>query len=625
MKSNKIFILSIISRVIFPPTLLLILLYVSFYLHFLPSYEEDMIKEKKEAIVALTQVTASMVDHYYQNTQSTHYSHGHAKQNAIEALRSLRYGPKGHGYFWLIDTKGHFIMHPNQTELEGRHLSEIVDKKGNAFLTPMSEVTIKKGHAFTSYTWQKNTNDPKRYPKLSYSVLYKRWDWIIGTGVYTDDIQEGITIRKKRFQHNFITILLLALILCSILIFFGIKRERQLVFLEQQAQTANRAKRLFMAKVGHELRTPLNQIWGVSAQLKAGENQIILQRATKMLLGHIDDITTYVSIDEQTITPYFETISINELRGKIIELWWPLCLQRKVALETFTDSYEIKSFVNDFKLIIIVLNSLISNSIKFSTNNNRIKVSVKQDGPNLITFTVEDHGIGISDKRKNKVWEEFTQIDEELDRRYQGLGIGLPLAKKIIETLNGTIDYSSSDKQTTKFFFSIPSTKITSMSDNIEIQPKTDDTSPIKVLMVDDDESNRMLLGSFLKKINVKYVDAVDGVDAVEKFQKEEFDLVLMDIQMPRLDGLEASKSIRKWEKEQSKRPTPIVAVSAFTSNEAKLNTVEAGMCNFLEKPVLKNKLNDIVLYYTSVKKDGRKCNHNDDCCQNTCTIFRRS
>ncbi len=94
---------------------------------------------------------------------------------------------------------------------------------------------------------------------------------------------------------------------------------------------------------------------------------------------------------------------------------------------------------------------------------------------------------------------------------------------------------------------------------------------------------------------------------------------------MPRLDGLEASKSIRKWEKEQKKRPTPIVAVSAFTSNEAKLNTVEAGMCNFLEKPVLKNKLNDIVLYYASVKKDGRVCNHNDDCCQNTCTILKRS
>ena len=381
--------------------------------------------------------------------------------------------------------------------------------------------------------------------------------------------------------------------------------EEALARAKDLAEASVRAKRMFLANMSHEIRTPLHAIMGISDQLiglklTPAQNekvQMISDSATS-LLGIINDVIELSRIEEgrfkiQSVPFYYRHLVKNAFL-----LFKSTAENKGLKYELEIDPALNHLMMGDPTRIRQVLLNLLSNAVKF-TEQGKVKLSCSlkvKDEQEYISIVCSDTGIGMNDDMKKRLFVDFSQEDESFQRKYGGSGLGLAITNELIKLMKGTIGVESEKNKGTTVTVSLPYQEavetLPAIPDKQEVDPSL--LKGKRILVAEDNQFNRLLLEMIFQKHHFSYTMVVNGLEAVERTESEDFDIILMDIQMPEMDGIEAMKKIR----EQNKN-LKILAVTANAIKEELDDYLNKGFDDYLTKPFdetqLLNKMNEVI------------------------------
>lgn len=361
------------------------------------------------------------------------------------------------------------------------------------------------------------------------------------------------------------------------------------------ANEAGKAKTAFLANMSHEIRTPLNGIMGMHSLIKETplneEQKEYLEYArssSETLLGVINDILDLSVIDSGNVVIENRPYDLRKMVYTLVENAKSYTNKDDVAIVVEIDP-QIPAIISGDKLRMTqILNNLLSNAVKF-TEVGEIKIACVNENESLLVG-VKDSGIGIPDDKMEMIFEKFTQIDSSFRKKYKGAGLGLSISKRLVEMMGGEISVRSNfpDKGTT-FFFKVPLLLAQSyeISDSSEIKVTSNSLLGKKILLAEDNPVNKELVNRYLEKEGCVIKNVNNGLEAFELYKNERFDILLMDIQMPVMDGIEATRKIREYESEKGIR-TPIVALTAYAMKTDRDKFLSAGMDGYISKPFSK-------------------------------------
>lgn len=377
-----------------------------------------------------------------------------------------------------------------------------------------------------------------------------------------------------------------------------------------KAQQASKAKETFLANMSHEIRTPLNGIIGFLREL-ARQPLTDLQKkyvensttASKHLLSIINNILDISKIEAGEMSLEMEDFVFDKVIANVVTVLEPSVKKKglKLIKQISKDVHEV--FKGDILRLEQILFNLVGNSLKF-TSKGRIflKCEVLKDAKTFqrLVISVIDTGIGMEQNFAEKIFNKFSQEDKAVTRKFGGTGLGMAITKELIELMNGKINVLSEKDKGTTISFVIDLEKgnfcnIKKVQEEIDI-----DISGINVLLVEDNILNRMVVINSLKYFNCNITEAVNGIEAVEIVKDKSFDIILMDMQMPEMDGIEATVKIR----EELKLQTPIIALTANAFKSEVERCKDAGMNDYITKPFEEFNLIETISRYTGRQKD---------------------
>lgn len=399
------------------------------------------------------------------------------------------------------------------------------------------------------------------------------------------------------------------------------ERERQAAL--NDARRANAAKSNFLAKMSHEMRTPLNGVLGVAEVLEQLVENPDQKRMVKVM--H-DSGTLLLSIINDLLD--MSKIEADQLEIEALPFVPSELAQRLETVHTLKASEKNISFgvsmigdcdgarMGDQHRILQIMHNVISNAVKF-TETGAVRVLVDCSNDAEVSIRVEDTGIGMSAEQQSQVFEEFGQADNSIARRFGGTGLGMPIVRRLVEMMGGTIDLVSAPDKGTLVIIKLPLAR-TDIADSPPVQmPVAMDTVDLKglrVLAADDNRTNRMILGAMMGQLGIAAVLVADGTEALETYDREEFDLVILDISMPDMDGVTVQREIRKREVERALfagkgNPATLLPIVAFTANAMSHQVetyVHSGFDDCLTKPLQLDKLRTAL--GRLIDERGRRC-----------------
>ena len=365
----------------------------------------------------------------------------------------------------------------------------------------------------------------------------------------------------------------------------------------EELKQAEKAKSIFLANMSHEIRTPLNAIIGFVELLKSknldeeSKKYVeVISKSSKMLLNILNDILDLSKIEAGKLTIEKVVFNLKEEILVVLDLLRLKAIEKHINLkEEFLNLPKfIKSDPTRLKQVII---NLLSNAIKFTPENKNIYARFEYKD-NKLFVSIRDEGIGMTPEQAEKIFEPFKQADDSTTRKYGGTGLGVTISKKIVELLGGELKLKTEPNKGSEFYFEIP-VEVVENYEKKDIEIK--DIFDAKVLMVEDNKANQMFLGVVLKKLNLTYDIAENGEEAIEKYKNNHYDIILMDENMPVMNGIEAVKHIREYEKTHNLIHTPIISVTANALEGDKERFLKAGFDGYVAKPIDINKLKEIL------------------------------
>lgn len=384
-----------------------------------------------------------------------------------------------------------------------------------------------------------------------------------------------------------------------------------------KVEKATRSKTRFLSSMSHELRTPLNGIIGTSSLILSESNVPeniknhidVIKYSSEHMLHIINDILDFSKLDANKMELKESPFSILNCLKNVVSSFSLQYKTNEIDFVTNFPEHELDSIkiISDEIKLSQVINNLLSNSLKF-THSGSVEFSVKinetSDSNMNLYFEIKDTGIGIAKDKQEEIFQAFSQVhSEDLKRRYGGSGLGLTISRELVNMLGGKLELDSELNKGTRFFFTLPfksaSESSSKINDNNPLNKLVKDVRGVRVLIVEDNEINASILKSFLSKWQIRIKEAITGIHAMELIKYHKFDLILMDLEMPEMNGYTTLKKIREMG-----ITTPVIAFTATLLENMDSLITEEGFTDYVLKPFRPSDLKKKIEMYSERKVD---------------------
>jgi len=547
---------------------------------------------------------------YFLSSLATHYMPEYLNSflinhNIVEELQ-------GDIYFFKEDI---FAEQKKLISLSSSEISAIIEgvseyQDTKILLTYMSIITKELNklsqNIDTDLLFKRDTKSIQNYLTISDNILFQ--SSLLNT-TYMKIMKDNLNSKLSKIENDIIflniSIIIVALLLTMLFLYayrlYKSREKQHIDLLHEQERTKDALafKSRFLSNMSHEIRTPLNTIVGLTDVIKKTyltqkQSDILnkINNAGEILLGVINDILDIAKIESGMLQIVPDNFELQKMITDIKDMFADEAKEENNQIKIKYENIHNFHLIGDSLRISQILINFISNSIKF-TKGGDIILTIKGSKSNDVTFEVLDTGIGIKKESIETLFEEFTQADMDTTRKYGGTGLGLAISKNLVNMMGGEIKVTSEYGFGSTFSFTIPlpesketNTKELAIQKLDDLETEVNQLQNITILIAEDNKMNQTLLGMLLEdsQLNLEYAD--DGEMAVDMAKEKAYDLILMDIQMPRMNGYEATKRIREI------HPTvPILALSANVMQEDIEKSLESGMNCHLAKPINMEKL----------------------------------
>lgn len=397
--------------------------------------------------------------------------------------------------------------------------------------------------------------------------------------------------------------------------------EQALMDARDKAEAANEAKSDFLANISHELRTPMNAVVGlanilmINGATPAKQREFIttLQLSAQSLMNLINDLLDIAKFESNDVKLEHIPFNLAEMVEEIVSIMSVKAEEKNIELHVNYSPMLNTEFIGDPLRLRQILMNLVGNAVKFTNKGNvtvHVECMVEKESKNIqLKINVSDTGIGISNDKLETIFNKFSQADTSITRKYGGTGLGLSICKTLVTLMNGTISVTSVPRKGSQFTVIIPlqlgPNGIVGWDEAVPgISPAhaaiiASHLSTPLILLVEDHKPNVLVAGTLLENLGYRYEVANNGKKALKKLENRHFDVVLMDVQMQEMDGLETTKLIRKKEKKEKLPHQPIIAMTAHALADDRERCLKAGMDDYISKPFSPAELKEKLEHFT--------------------------